>query len=163
MWAERPTEFNHSLVWPSSSLKILVEDEVDEFLVWLRFLNFHTTIWLQWKQDRQRHSNHSHLMFHLYQASREEKRDTLLLIFGFWVAAMKSIRDSQISHLFVGSILSWIGTDGQCLAALHTHISALKPDQLTQPRHTNVSCVSSNVRAFLLREKRQHHQNSKCD
>jgi hypothetical protein len=33
----------------------------------------------------------------------------------------------------VGSILSWKGTDGQCLAALHTHISALEPDQLTQP------------------------------
>jgi len=52
----------------------------------------------------------------------------------FLVATMKSMRDSQISHPFVSSILSWIGTDGQCLAALHTHISALEPDQLTQPR-----------------------------
>ena len=34
---------------------------------------------------------------------------------------------------FVGSILSWIGTDGQCLAAPHTHISTLEPDQLTHP------------------------------
>ena len=37
--------------------------------------------------------------------------------------------ESQITHLFVGSILSWKGTDGQCLAALHTHFSALEPDQ----------------------------------
>jgi len=42
---------------------------------------------------------------------------------------MESMSESQITHLFVGSILSWKGTDGQCLAALHTHISALEPDQ----------------------------------
>jgi len=42
---------------------------------------------------------------------------------------MKSMCESQITHPFVESILSWIGTDGQCLAALHFHISTLKPDQ----------------------------------
>jgi hypothetical protein len=42
---------------------------------------------------------------------------------------MKSMCESQIAHLCVESILSWKGTDGQCLAALHFHISALKPDQ----------------------------------
>lgn len=57
---------------------------------------------------------------------------------------MKSMRESQISHLCVDSILSWIGTDGQCLAALHIHISALEPDQLTQPclRDVDWSCQS---------------------
>lgn len=54
--------------------------------------------------------------------------------FRFLVGSMKSMQASQSSHLCVGSILSWIGTDGQCLAAPHTHISALEPDQLTHPR-----------------------------
>jgi hypothetical protein len=69
---------------------------------------------------------------------------------------MKSMRDSQISHPFVSSILSWIGTDGQCLAALHTHISALEPDQLTQPR----ICECYIHILGDMRENRQHSQNS---
>jgi len=49
--------------------------------------------------------------------------------FGCLGGYMKSMCESQITHPFVESILSWIGTDGQCLAALHFHISTLKPDQ----------------------------------
>jgi hypothetical protein len=41
---------------------------------------------------------------------------------------MKSIKESQIFYLCVGSILSWMGRMVKCLAALHTHISALEPD-----------------------------------
>lgn len=65
------------------------------------------------------------------------KREARHIAFDLWFlgGSMKSMSESQITHPFVGSILSWIGTDGQCLAALHTHISTLEPDQLTQPRH----------------------------
>jgi hypothetical protein len=68
-------------------------------------------------------------MIHLFEVSSEDELNTLLLIFGFLVANMKSMNESQIIHPFVGSILSWIRTDGQCLAALHSYISTLKPDR----------------------------------
>lgn len=78
---------------------------------------------------------------------------------------MKSVRDSQISHLFVESILSWKGTDGQCLAALHFHISTLKPDQLTQPRvrEKTYALYEDLSESSSLREKRQQTQTSECD
>ena len=66
---------------------------------------------------------------------------------------MKSMWESQISHLCVDSILSWIGTDGQCLAALHTHISALEPDQLTQPCQGKNILDYGSVRVFLFTRK----------
>jgi hypothetical protein len=56
---------------------------------------------------------------------------------------MKSNTDSQVHVPFVKSILSWRGTDGQCMATLHLHISALKPDQLTQPCTRDVYLVSN--------------------
>jgi len=56
----------------------------------------------------------------------------------------------------VGSILSWKGTDGQCLAALHTHVCALEPDQLTQPCPRDVDIRSLSLflyekNAFILK------------
>ena len=42
---------------------------------------------------------------------------------------MKSIKTSQGQNLFCGFHTVLEGTDGQCLAALHTHISALEPVQ----------------------------------
>lgn len=61
---------------------------------------------------------------------------------------MKSVNDSQIVHPFVGSILSWIGTDSQCLAAPHTHISTLEPDQLTHLCFTNITCETREKTHF---------------
>jgi hypothetical protein len=67
------------------------------------------------------------------------KLNELLLIFPlFLVATMKNTHESQIVWFFVSSILSWIGTDGQCLAAPHTHISTLELDQLTHLGLTNL-------------------------
>lgn len=59
---------------------------------------------------------------------------------------------------FVDTILSWLGTDGQCLAAFHIHISALEPDQLTHLCSTNVTCWTDDKHSFQW-EKRIHHQN----
>ena len=77
---------------------------------------------------------------------------------------MKSIEDSQIFYLCVESILSWIGTDGQCLAALHFHISTLEPDQADSTLSVRMLLYTLELsESSSLREKRQQSQNSECD
>jgi hypothetical protein len=62
------------------------------------------------------------------------------------------MKDSQIFHLFCGIHTVLEGTDGQCLAALHFHICALEPDQLTQPRAREfyIRALWGNVSAFFI-------------
>lgn len=52
---------------------------------------------------------------------------------------MKDTRANPSLCSVVRTILSWKGTEGQCLAALHSHISTLEPDQLTLPLTRDVS------------------------
>lgn len=62
---------------------------------------------------------------------------------------MKSNEDSQIFTPFVRSILSWKGTEGPCMATLHPHICALKPDQRTLLRQRNCTSLSGKTRNVL--------------
>jgi len=50
---------------------------------------------------------------------------------------------------FARSILSWRGTDGQCLAARHSSFSTLEPDQnLTQPLPRDVAGVKADIPTY---------------
>lgn len=63
--------------------------------------------------------------------------------FGFLVGNYGELRSfTKCSVPFEESILSWIGTHGQCLAAPHLFISTLEPDQLTQAPAENFSFSS---------------------
>jgi hypothetical protein len=60
----------------------------------------------------------------------------------------------------VRSILSWKGTVGQCLAALHSHISTLEPDQADSTLHGEYYIPCLRFSADISREMRNKPQHS---